>query len=87
VVRATGGSAACCRARRLYIDRILDDSLGLKREIPRLIEKDATGAVQLAILDLEEHGEIDQMESPAIRNTSYTEDHVLGDWSPEVPPR
>ena len=59
----------------------------LKREIPRLIEKETAGAVQLAILDLEEHGEIDQMELPAIRNRSYTEEQILGDWFPEEPRR
>jgi hypothetical protein len=32
---------------------------------------------------LEEHGEIDQMEPPAIGKTSYTEQQVLGDWFPE----
>jgi hypothetical protein len=36
---------------------------------------------------LEEHGEIDQMESPTIKNATYTERQVLGDWFPEEPPR
>jgi len=75
------------RLARLDIDRILEDSPSLKREIPRLIEKETAGAVQLAILDLEEHGEIDQMELPAIRNRSYTEEQILGDWFPEEPRR
>jgi hypothetical protein len=75
------------RLARIDIDRILEDSPSLKREIPRLIEKETAGAVQVAILDLEDHGEIDQMELPAIRNTSYTEEQVLGDWFPEEPPR
>ena len=71
------------RLARLDIGRILEDSPSLKREISRLIEKETAGAVQLAILDLEEHGEIDQMEPPAIGKTSYTEQQVLGDWFPE----
>jgi hypothetical protein len=75
------------RLARIDIDRILEDSPSLKREIPRLIEKETAGAVQVAILDLEDHGEIDQMELPAIRNTSYTEEQVVGDWFPEEPPR
>jgi hypothetical protein len=75
------------RLARIDIDRILEDSPSLKREIPRLIEKETAGAVQVAILDLEDHGEIDQMELPAIRNTSYTEEQVLGDWFPEERPR
>jgi hypothetical protein len=75
------------RLARLDIDRILEDSPSLKREVPRLIEKETAGAVQLAILDLEEHGEIEQMELPTIKNTAYTEEQVLGDWFPEEPPR
>ena len=75
------------RLARLDIDRILEESPSLKREIPRLIEKETAGAVQLAILDLEDHGEIDQMELPTIKNTSYTEEQVMGDWFAKEPPR
>ncbi len=75
------------RLARTDIARILEDSPSLRREIPRLIEKETAGAVQLAILDLEEHGEIDQMELPTIKATAYAEEQVLGDWFPEEPPR
>jgi hypothetical protein len=75
------------RQARLDIDRILEDSPSLKREVPRLIEKDIGRAVQLAILDLEEHGEFDQMELPTIAGVSYSEEQVLGDWLPEEPAR
>jgi len=75
------------RLARLDITRILEDSPSLNREIPRFIEKETAGAVQLAILDLEEHGEIDQMELPIIRNTAYTEEQVLGAWFPAEPAR
>jgi uncharacterized protein DUF29 len=73
------------RQARLDIDRILEDSPSLRREVPRLIEKETPRAIQLAILDLEEHGEFDQMELPTIRGGSYTEGQVLGDWFPEEP--
>ena len=75
------------RQARLDIDRILEDSPSLKREVPRLVEKEIARAVQLAILDLEEHGEFDQMEVPSIRGVSYTEEQVLGDWFPKEPAR
>jgi Domain of unknown function DUF29 len=75
------------RQARIDIDRILEDSPSLKREVPRLIEKDIARAVQLAILDLEEHGEFDQMELPAIGRVSYSEEQVLGDWFPDEPAR
>ena len=73
------------RQARLDIERILEDSPSLKREVPRLIEKESARAVQLAILDLEEHGEFDQMELPTIGGVSYSEGQVLGDWFPEDP--
>ena len=75
------------RLARVDIARILEDSPSLKREIPCLIDKEIAGAVQLAILDLEEHGEIDQMELPTIKNARYTEGQVLDDWFPEEPAR
>ncbi|MBV8338004.1 MAG: DUF29 domain-containing protein [Alphaproteobacteria bacterium] len=75
------------RLARLDINRMLEDSPSLKREIRRLIEIETASAIQLAILDLEEHGEIDQMEQPTIKATVYTEEQVLGDWFPEEPPR
>jgi hypothetical protein len=73
------------RQARLDIDRILEDSPSLRREVPRLIEKETARVVQLAILDLEEHGEFDQMELPRIRSVSYNQEQVLGDWFPEEP--
>ena len=71
------------RHARLDIDHILQDSPSLRREVPRLIEKETSQAVQLAILDLEDHGEFGQMEMPTIRGVSYTEEQVLGDWFPK----
>src|SRR5437879_1488152 len=58
------------RQARLDIDRILEDSPSLRCEVPRFIEKETPRAIQLAILDLEEHGEFDQMELPTIRGAS-----------------
>jgi hypothetical protein len=74
------------RQARIDIEGVLEESPSLKREVPRLIEKETARAVQLGILDLEDHDEIDQMELPTIKNTSYTEEQVLGDWLPEEPP-
>jgi hypothetical protein len=80
-----GGWRRTIRLARLDIGRVVDDSPSLKHEISQLIAKETAGAVQLAILDLEEHSEIDQMELPAIKKTSYTEEQVIGDWFPEEP--
>src|SRR5690349_14344963 len=74
------------REARIDIDRVLEDSPSLRREVPRLIEKESSQAVQLALLDLEEHGESSQLQLPKIRSVTYTEEEVLGDWFPEEPP-
>jgi hypothetical protein len=82
-IEPRNGWCRTIRLARLDIARILEDSPSLEREIPRLLEKETAGAVQFAIFDLEEHSEIDQMELPTIKNTTYTEEQVLGDWFPE----
>jgi len=66
---------------------MLGDSPSLRSEVLRLIEKETPRAVQLAILDLEEHGEFERMAPPTIRGAPYTEDQVLGDWFPDEPMR
>jgi hypothetical protein len=86
-VDARNGWRRTIRLARLDIGRILEESPSLRREIAHLIEKETAEAVQLAILDLEDHGEIDQMELPTIKSTTYAEEQVLGDWFPEEPPR
>jgi hypothetical protein len=73
------------RQARVAIDRILEDSPSLKREVPRLIREETGRAIQLAIIDMEEHGELDLIELPTLRKASFTEEHVLGDWFPEEP--
>ena len=75
------------RQARVEIYRILDDSPSLRREVPRLIREETGRAVQLAIIDMEEHGELDRLELPTLRKASFTEEQVLGDWFPEEPPR
>jgi hypothetical protein len=67
---------------RIEIDRILEDSPSLRREIPRLIEEETGRAIQLAVIDMEEHGELGRLELPTLRKASFTEEQVLGDWFP-----
>ena len=35
--------------------------------------------------DLEEHGEVDEVEANVLRRARYSEEQVLGDWFPEAP--
>jgi hypothetical protein len=86
-IEPRNGRRHTIRLARLDIGRILEESPSLKREVPYLIEKETAEAVQFAILDVEDQGEIDQMELLTIKNTAYTKEQVLGDWFPEEPPR
>jgi tRNA threonylcarbamoyladenosine modification (KEOPS) complex Pcc1 subunit len=73
------------RQARVEIERILEDSPSLRREVPRLIQEETGRAVRLAISDMEEHGELDRLELPTLRKASFTEEQILGDWFPEEP--
>jgi len=43
--------------------------------------------IEYAIADLEEHGEIDEIDADALRRSRYSADQVLGDWLPPEPER
>ncbi|MGH7117146.1 MAG: DUF29 family protein, partial [Stellaceae bacterium] len=73
------------RQARAEIDRILEDSPSLRREVSRLIREETGRAVQLAVSDMEQYDEIDRLELPTLRKASYTDEQVLGDWLPEEP--
>jgi hypothetical protein len=73
------------RQARAEIDRILEDSPSLRREVPRIIREETGRAVQLAISDMEEHDELDRYDLPILRKVRFTEEQVLGDWFPEEP--
>ena len=71
------------RQARAEIERILEDSPSLRREVPHLIKQETGRAVRLAISDMEEHGELDLLDLPTLRKASFTEEQILGDWFPE----
>lgn len=78
------------RQARAEIERILEDSPSLKREVTRLIQDETRRSIELAVKDLEEYDEIDRLEFPSLRRARYTPDQILGDWfppDPEEPPR
>jgi Domain of unknown function DUF29 len=72
------------RQARVEIERIVEDSPSLRREVPRLIQEETGRAVRLAIRDMEEHGELDLLDLPT-RKASFTEEQILGDWFPAEP--
>jgi hypothetical protein len=78
---------------RVEIEGILEESPSLKREVSRFIANAAQRAIDLAIAELEEHGELATTDVGALRANaalllnSYTEDQILGDWFPPEPPK
>jgi hypothetical protein len=75
------------------VERILAESPSLKREVPRLIADETRRAIDLAIAELEEHGEtgttdVDGLRARAILTLdAYTPEQILGDWFPPEPPK
>jgi hypothetical protein len=75
------------RLARLQIERLLQDNPSLRQEIRRLVNDAVKDGIELAIIDLEEHAEIDATHYARLRRSSYTREQMLGDWFPEEPPR
>ena len=75
------------RLARLQVQRRLKGNPSLKAELAQFVEEETGTGIELAIADLEEHGEIDEVEANVLRRARYTEEQVLGDWFPEEPPR
>src|SRR5207248_2192005 len=72
---------------RAAVERILDDSPSLRREIPAMIDKEADRAADLALTGLSARGEIARSSraKPLDRPFSYTPDQILGYWFPPEP--
>ena len=75
------------RLARLQVQRRLKGNPSLKAELAQFVEEETGTGIELAIADLEEHGEIDEVEANVLRRARYTEEQVVGDWLPEEPPR
>jgi hypothetical protein len=73
------------RLARLHAQRRIEDSPSLKPELERLVEAETARGIELAIAELEEHGEIDEVGAQILRRARYSEAQVLGDWFPEEP--
>jgi hypothetical protein len=80
------------RRERVEIERLLEDSPSLKREMVDLVKKEIKRTAETAIEDLAGRDEL----TPAFRQTlktksyldqfSYTQEQILGDWFPPEPP-
>jgi hypothetical protein len=86
-VEPRNGWRRTIRLARLQVQRRLKGNPSLKPELAQFVEDETGAGIELAIADLEEHGEIDEVEANVLRRARYTEEQVLGDWFPEEPPR
>lgn len=73
------------RDGRRQAELVLDDSPSLKPLLERFVADENFAAIQRAISDLDEFGEVDRATDRAIRQARYTVEQVLGDWFPPEP--
>ena len=86
-VEPRNGWRRSIRLARLQIQRRLHTSPSLQPELAQIVQEETNRGVEYAIADLEEHGEVDELDANVLRRTAYTEGQVLGDWFPEEPAR
>lgn len=70
------------RLARLQVQKRVEDNPSLKPELGSLIEGETRRGIEYAIADLEEHGEIDDVDAQVLRRAQYTETQILSDWFP-----
>ncbi len=85
-VEPRNGWRRTIRLARLQAEKRLQDNPSLRRELRRILERETRRGIEYAIADLEEHGEIDEVDANALRRSRYTPDQILGDWFPPEPP-
>src|SRR4051812_15628105 len=70
---------------RKQAELVLADSPSLKPQLEQMVAKETTSAINRAITDLRQHGEVSRATERAMRRARYTVDEVLGDWFPPHP--
>lgn len=85
VVEPRNGWRRTVRLARLQAQKRIEASPSLKSELRRIVQEETRRGIEYAIADLEEHGEIDDVDANALRRKRYTVDEVLGDWFPPEP--
>jgi hypothetical protein len=79
------------RRERVEIERLLEDSPSLARQVSNLIEKETPHGVEAAIAALGSRGELPSSLQPALKAKayldffSYTPEQILDDWFPPEP--
>jgi hypothetical protein len=80
-----GWVGSICDARG-EIEYLLEVSPSLRRELEIGIAAETKRATKAAIRELDNYGEADHATTERICATTYTEEHILGDWFPSKPP-
>jgi hypothetical protein len=76
---------------RVEIERILEDSPSLRREVPQVISNETKHAVDGVIMGLDSRDELSRSLRQALKSKSYldlvtyTPEQILGDWFPSEP--
>ena len=84
-VEPRNGWRRTIRLARLQAEKRLQDNPSLRRELRRIVERETRRGIEYAIADLEERGEIDEVDANALRRVRYSAEQVLGDWFPPDP--
>ena len=66
---------------------MLADSPSLKPQLKELVSEENADAIERAIDDLREYGELAPATEQSLRTARYTVDQILGDWFPPDPTR
>jgi hypothetical protein len=70
---------------RKQAELVLADSPSLQPQLEQMVVRETPSAINRAIADLREFGEITRGTERALRRVRYTVDEVLGDWFPPPP--
>ena len=81
--RPRHGWIATIGRARLQIERVLDDSPSLRREIPVMVATELPRTTRLVGRLLQSRGEGKPDLAVRLSTASYTPEQVLGDWFPE----
>ena len=79
------------RRERGEIERLLEDSHSLSREVPNLVKKEIRRSVAAAVAELGDRNEITASLQQDLKSKSYldlfsySKDQVLDDWFPPAP--
>jgi hypothetical protein len=71
---------------RNEIEAVLEDSPSLRQEIGAVIATEMGRASRKAVRELGKYEDVEPAALARIRDTTYTDEQVVGDWLPEEPP-